>query len=238
MGFLLGFPASWRAFCPKMKRVPQLELLDTDRGTAREIATSLVDLRHTNDWFGGVATTVSMLEHVARLEKRRQLSLLDVAAGDGYVPLRARDVLSKRGLDVRITLLDRARSHLTSAAGAVVGDASFLPFAVDSFDLVSCCLFAHHLAPDQLKSFVKEALRVCRKAVLINDLIRRRLHLMLVYAARPLFRSPITRHDAVASVRQAYTINEVREMLRDTPAARIEIRRHYLLRMGVIAWKT
>lgn len=221
-----------------MERVPQIELLDSDRGTPREIATSLADLERVNEWFGGVATTVSLVERVARNAMTSELSLLEVASGTGHVPLRARDVLSRRGLELKVTLLDRARMHLNSSRLAVVGDAHSLPFAGNSFDLVSCCLFAHHLAPDELKCFVTEALRVCRKAVLINDLIRQPLHLMLVYAGLPLFRSRITRHDSVASVRQAYTIREMREMLSQTPATRVEINRHYLCRMGVIAWKT
>ena len=74
-------------------------------------------------------------------------------------------------------------------------------------------------------------------AVLINDLIRDPFHLALVYAGLPLYRSRVTRHDAPASVRQAYTVQEMRAMLAHTSAARVEIRRHYLFRMGVIAWK-
>jgi hypothetical protein len=85
--------------------------------------------------------------------------------------------------------------------------------------------------------FVDEALRVCRVAVLINDLVRHSLHLSLVYAGMPLYRSRITRHDAPASVRQAYTREEIETLLAQSSAARVEIHRHYLFRMGVIAWK-
>jgi hypothetical protein len=72
---------------------------------------------------------------------------------------------------------------------------------------------------------------------MINDVVRSPLHLALVYAGLPLFRSRLTWHDAPASVRQAYTVEEMREMLASTPAARVEISSHYLFRMGVIAWK-
>ncbi len=95
----------------------------------------------------------------------------------------------------------------------------------------------HHLAPDQVVAFVNESLRVCRVAVSINDLIRHSLHMALVYIGLPLYRSRITRNDAPASVRQAYTVEEMQALLEQTNAARIEISRHYLFRMGVIAWK-
>jgi ubiquinone/menaquinone biosynthesis C-methylase UbiE len=126
---------------------------------------------------------------------------------------------------------------MNGSARALVGDALALPFQDGSFDVVSSNLFIHHLMPEAVQQFVSEALRVCRKAVLINDLIRSPLHLALVYAGLPLFRSRLTWHDAPASVRQAYTIEEMRGMLKSTPAARVEISSHYLFRMGVIAWK-
>ncbi len=98
-------------------------------------------------------------------------------------------------------------------------------------------MFAHHLSPPELVQFVDESLRVCRVAVLINDLVRHPLHVSLVYAGMPLYRSRLTRHDAPASVRQAYTPEEMQKLLAQSSAARVEIHRHYLFRMGVIVWK-
>lgn len=220
-----------------MKRLATPELLDTDSGTAAEVAASLGDLRRINRWFGGVATTEDMVERVAQETKKSALSLLEVAAGSGYVPETARQRLQQRGLDLQVTVLDRVPSHLSTGHPAVTGDALALPFRDASFDLLSCSLFAHHLSPEELVRFVDEALRVCRWAVLINDLVRHALHMSLVYAGMPLYRSRITRHDAPASVRQAYTPTEMRTLLAQSSAARVEIHRHYLFRMGVIAWK-
>ena len=220
-----------------MKRVPTAELLDTDSGTPSEIADSLSDLRRFNRWLGGIGTTRSMIQRVAAELGVESLSLLEVAAGSGYVPENARQRLATDGLRLEVTLLDRAPSHLNGGARAVAGDALALPFPESSFDLVSCTLFAHHLAHDQLVQFFNEALRVCRIAVLVNDLVRHPLHLGLVYLGLPLYQSRITRHDARASVRQAYTPEEMRALLAQTKAAKVEIHRHYLFRMGVIAWK-
>jgi ubiquinone/menaquinone biosynthesis C-methylase UbiE len=140
-------------------------------------------------------------------------------------------------VELQVTLLDRATSHLRNGNRGVAGDALSLPFQDGSFDLLSCNLFAHHLSPQELVAFTDEALRVCRVAVLINDLVRHPLHMALVYAGLPLYRSRLTRHDAPASVRQAYTVEEMRGLMAQPSAARVEIHRHYLFRMGVIAWK-
>jgi ubiquinone/menaquinone biosynthesis C-methylase UbiE len=229
-----------------MKRQPSAELLDTDSGTSAEIAASFSDLRLINRFFGGLTTTEAMITRVAQASGLQALSLLEVAAGSGYVPKTVQRRMQGKGIQLQISLLDRAWSHLengsngngtTNGIQAVAGDALALPFRDGSFDLVSCNLFAHHLTPDETVQFVNEALRVCRIAVLVNDLVRHRLHLALVYAGLPLFRSRITWHDAPASVRQAYTLKEMQQLFAQTNAARVEIRNSFLFRMAAIAWK-
>jgi ubiquinone/menaquinone biosynthesis C-methylase UbiE len=201
------------------------------------VASSLADLRLVNRWFGGAATTYAMVHHVSQQRGLSSLSLLEVAAGSGDVPKYTQQKLQQRGIAVKLTFLDRSRIHMNGNARCVAADALALPFRNNSFDLVSCGLFTHHLAPGEVTAFAREALRVCRAAVVINDLIRDPVHLALVYAGYPLYRSRLTRHDGPASVRAAYTPTEIRSLLRNTGAKQIEITRHYLFRMGVIAWK-
>ena len=221
-----------------MKRVVIPELLDTDSGTPAEIANALSDLRNINQWFGGIDTTQSMIFEVARKVSASSLSMLEVAAGAGYVPLSAGARLRESGLKLQVTLLDRAHSHLNkNGDSAVAGDALALPFANESFDVVSCCLFIHHLEPQEIIQFVNEGLRVCRVAVIINDVVRDPIHLALVYLSLPLYRSRLTHHDAPASVRRAYTVAEMHQMLEQTAAGTVRVERHPLFRMGAIAWK-
>jgi ubiquinone/menaquinone biosynthesis C-methylase UbiE len=219
-----------------MKRRPSLELLDSDAGTEREIAGSLRDLQMFNQWFGGVRTTEKLVRRALAKNPAQRASLLEVAAGAGFVAGKIRERLSPN-VDLTVTLLDRARTHLNGSDRAVAGDALALPFADNAFDLVSCNLFVHHLAPDDLRRFAREALRVCRVAFLINDVLRIPIHLGLTYVGFPLYRSRITRNDAPASVRQAYTPTELRELLQPLTAQPVQISRHYLYRMGIIAWK-
>ena len=219
-----------------MKRRPSLELLDSDAGTPREVAGSLRDLQMFNEWFGGVRCTEKLVRRALSRNHNPSPSLLEVAAGAGFVPTKIRERLSPK-IKLRIALLDRSRTHLNGSDRAVTGDALALPFADASFDLVSCNLFVHHLAPEELQQFAREALRVSRVAFLINDLVRDPLHLALTYAGFPLYRSRITRNDAPASVRQAYTPDELHDLLQPVAAGPIQISRHYLYRVGIIAWK-
>jgi SAM-dependent methyltransferase len=224
-----------------MRRVNTLEILDSATCPPEEAARSLQDLGRINRWFGGVATTQALIERVARACGANHFSLLEVAAGFGDVPRIAAEQLARQGIIVDITLLDRFRSHLRGRR-ALVADALALPFSDGSFDLVSCNLFAHHLEPEELARFLREALRVSRRAVLINDLVRHPLHLALVYPGFALMRSHVSRVDGVASVRRAYVPEEIRDMLSAAfPPARtpqVEIFRHFLFRMGVTVWKS
>ena len=220
-----------------LKRVVIPELLDTDAGTPREVADSLADLRFVNRAFGGASTSLSLIRRAARHTDQTNLSYLEVAAGSGDIPLFVQRKLKAQGITLDLTLLDRNASHLPTQATTVVGDALALPFSDNTFDFAACSLFIHHLEPPAVFAFAREALRVVRHGLLINDLIRHPLHLALVYAGMPLYRSRLTRHDAPASVRRAYTPRELNTLLGNAGASRIELSHHYLFRMGVILWK-
>jgi ubiquinone/menaquinone biosynthesis C-methylase UbiE len=225
-----------------MKRVVTPELLDSDAATPAEVQETLADLRRINRWFGGISTTRRMLEQVvARLRKRSsdrgEFTLLDVGAGSGDVSLTAARQI-RPPAQIRVTLMDRMPAHLPrNGTGTVAGDALALPFLDSSFDLVTCSLLIHHLEREQIVHFVNDALRVARVAVLLNDLRREPLHLALMYAGYPIF-SRLTLHDGIASVRRAYTPQELKSILGNTDAAAVEMENQYLYRMGIIVWKS
>jgi ubiquinone/menaquinone biosynthesis C-methylase UbiE len=216
------------------------ELLDTDSGTPEEVAGSLRDLRSFNQRLGGVSTTRDLIQAVARRTGKAHFSLLEIAAGTGFIPMQASRELSNAGIKLDVTLLDRAPTHLprNGSARKVAADALSLPFSDLAFDLISCSLFLHHLSPEDVVKFARESQRVCRVAVLVNDLVRHPLHLALAYAGVPIYRSRLTRNDAPASVKQAYTIEEMSGFFRNAGATKVETQKHFLFRMGVIAWKS
>lgn len=231
-----------------MHRVVIPELLDTDTGTPREIEDSLSDLRMINRYCGGLRTMAQLLLRVAKERGLTKMTWLDVGGGRGDVAVLTSKSLRKHGIELEPVLLDRMPSHMVPRTTtdtphvngfypAIGGDALALPFKDNSFDVVGCSLFVHHLDPEQVVGFARQALRITRHAFLINDLVRHRLHMTLAYAGYPLYRSPITRHDSIASVRRAYTLKEIQNMLRQTDATKIDAGRFFLFRMGVIAWK-
>lgn len=224
-----------------MRRVDRAEILDSDACSAAEVQAALAVIGRINRRFGGVSTSQQLVEEAARSAGMTRLSMLEVAAGSGEVPEIIRNNLAQRGITLGVTLLDMARSHLPRGNHSVVANGLRLPFSDDSFDLVSCNLFAHHLTPEQLREFVIEGLRVCRQAVLINDLVRHPVHLALVYASFPIMHSRVAWLDGLTSVRRAYTPSEIRQLIAShgsSSSVRLQIFRHHLFRMGITIWKS
>src|SRR5689334_3411771 len=191
-----------------MKRVVVPELLDTDAGSPEEVEGSLADLRFFNRYFGGTRTMSALLRKVAQGRQISKLNWLDVGGASGDVAIITSQNLKADGITSEPVVLDRSPVHLNHKLLGICGDALSLPFRDNSFDVVGSSLFIHHLEPKEVIVFAREALRVARYAVVINDLVRHPAHLALVYAGLPLYRSRITRHDAPASVRRAYTMEE------------------------------
>ncbi len=222
-----------------MERIVTPEMLDEDLGTPEQIRDSLLDLRGINQNFGGFHSITSMLRRIAKRSGQQKLSFVDVAGGTGDVADQARATLAQDGIELRCTVLDRAPSHMSSAPAAVTraaGDALSLPFAAGSFDVVGCNLFCHHLEPAEMVVFFREGLRVARIAVIASDLRRNLFHWITAYAGRVIFRSPLTRNDAPASVRRAYTIEEVCEFAAQTQVP-FDLQTYYFQRFGLTLWK-
>ncbi len=225
-----------------MERVVEDEWLDEDRGTPEEVEAALHSLALANRRFGGVRLHARLLRHtLTRVSHRRRPHILEVASGRADV-LKA----ALRRLDVvpEITLLDRSAAHLPdprawhakwAAPRVVQGNALDLPFPDASVDIVSCCLFLHHLEPSEIALFLAEAQRVARVAVIINDLERTALHYRLARLNRIIDRSRISQHDGPASVRRAYTRRELAGMIESTSRSFV-LERAWLYRLGAVLW--
>lgn len=227
-----------------MKRIFNEELLDLDRWSDAEVACALGAIGRINRFFGGNRMHKRLLGRIADKTQLHELHVLEVAAGRGDVLQAACKVLLRKGVSVQVSLLDRSAQHLPEdhywkpplpMPTLIAGDALSIPLPDRSVDVVSCCLFLHHLNDEDARAFLREALRVSRVAVIVNDLERRRAHLWLSRLATLMDPSWISRHDGPTSVRRAYTYQEAKTMLQETGCA-FELTRGFLFRLGAILW--
>jgi len=228
-----------------MRRVAKRELLDDDSASPREVASALRSLRWVNRLFGGDRMHVWLLTRAAEKSGKRDLHILEVACGHATGLQRAAVRLLPSAPGLKLTLLERNASHFPPpsqwdwrlpAPKTLVADALEVPLPDNSVDIVSCCLFLHHLSAAEPGKFLREALRLARVAVVINDLERTRTHFLLAKCFSLVDPSRLSRHDGPASVRQAYTAGELYDLRRKT-GCRYEIQRGYLFRLGAILWK-
>lgn len=226
-----------------MLRAPSHEWLDDDLGTPEEIQQSFDDLWRINRWLGGVSGCLHLLERYFARSANRHPSILDVGAGDSRLAARLQSDLARSNRSAEFVALDRRLSHLRDGNDSlprlsqVAADVSHLPFAANSFDVVICNLFLHHFSEDEAVALLRGLAELASEAVLINDLERKLLPYIFIRVARPFARSRITRHDGAASVRQAYTREEVATLAERAGFTDFEIERLPAYRLGLAIWK-
>jgi len=223
-----------------MKRAENaFEVLD---GTvaAPERAASLADIDRLNSWFGGYALSLRAIRALAaEVPRDRPLRVVDVGGGTAAFAMRVAEWARRSGRDVRVVVVDRDLTALRLARAAVAaypeivlvgGDAGALPCRERAADIVTSALTLHHLEPVQAAAGLREMTAAARIAVVVNDLLRRRLSLGLVWlATRLLGCHPISRHDGPLSVRRSYSRDELTALAEKAGARRLTIREYPVL---------
>ncbi len=206
------------------RRAPSDEILDGDvePGAAVE---SLADVERVHRVLGGRRLLRRHLVPVLLAVPSPSPVLLDLGAGNGHVGRALASELARRGRGLVTLDLDRQllHAHLSARGRSVAADALRLPLADRSVDVVSSTLFLHHLDAPSVAQLLRESARVARVAVSALDLTRHRVPLVVnAVLGMLLHRSPITRLDGSASVRQAWTVPELRAIAeRALPGARV-----------------
>ena len=199
---------------PLSRRSAELELLDMGVLPPAELATNLDDLARINRLPGGAAAST---DAVALLLDGAGGRVLDVGTGRADIPLR----LAARGWSVvaldsdsEVLAVARRAAVAEAAVEVVAGDGRSLPFPDAAFDVAHCSLLIHHLDRGEAVTLLREMRRVARRGVVVNDLRRGWVPLLATaIAVAVLGRCRATRHDGLLSVRRAYTVDELGDLL-------------------------
>ena len=216
------------------RRASEPELLD-DQLPEREVLASLADLRFVNRRLGGWRSLRrTVLPLVSGAERPR---LLDVGSGSAELPAllqRARPGLRAVGLDRKLLHLRAGPSDVARVAA----DVHALPFAPGSFDVVTASLFLHHFDGDAAVSLLRELFALARRALVVSDLRRARVPYYFGRAFFPLlFRSRVSVHDGLVSIRRAFTRAELVDAFARAGIPRVAVRREFPYRLVAVALK-
>ena len=201
------------------------ELLDGPLDDVAALRGNLRDLRRVNRFLGGAYLSRIAVDLLLDGQTGSR-SLLDVGTGAADIPVALLDAAALRGRDLRVVALD-VREEILEAARTLdpgladrrdlqlaASDGRSLPYPDRAFDVVHSSLVVHHLEPRDAIAFLREARRVARTGVVVNDLLRGRPQLAGAWLlTRLTTRNHYTRHDAPLSVRRAYTRVELKALL-------------------------
>jgi ubiquinone/menaquinone biosynthesis C-methylase UbiE len=220
-----------------------IELLDQPRHDRRELEQSLSQIATVNQWLGGER---ALLKHVTRLLSPTQPTrILDIGTGSADLPRSIVEWARRHGRAVEIVAADlhpqiravaAARCRNFPEISIQAADALELPYAADSFDIVTISLTLHHFDDGHQLQVLRELARVSRGTVIVNEL--RRTHLNYAGArllAVTLWRgNRLTRHDGPVSVLRAFTAAELTRLCIGA-GMRGRVHRHYFQRLILVA---
>lgn len=206
------------------------EYLDAPDVDPRLVRRSLADVALANSLFGG--TRAVMIEIGGVLpELGPAATLLDVGSGVGDIAARAGDLARRSGIDLSLITVDMAETLAAASrvrtGNAVRGDATTLPFASRSVDIVMCSQTLHHFDDAGAAAVLRELDRVARVRVIVADLRRSWLAAAgLWLASFPLGFHPVSRHDGVVSIMRGYAGDELRRLVTTSIGRSPDVRHH------------
>ena len=193
------------------------------------MALSLQDLEAVNRAWGNADVLARGLEEELAASPAPRSIILDVGAGSGGVSRDLAARLRGAGASVCVIAVDLQWRHLASGRGragpipAVAADGFALPFADGSAAWVVSTLLFHHFSARENVRLLRELGRVARRGFRLLDISRHVFPLLFIrLAGRFAFRTRVSLEDGIASVRQAYTLEEAAAIAREAvPGTRV-----------------
>jgi SAM-dependent methyltransferase len=197
------------------------ELLDAGRHDPWELEQSLDQVAEVNRLLGGRRAAWLGLAPMLRADSVTRV--LDIGTGSADIPLDLLRRARRRGLrlhvlatDLHPQMRDIARRRTAGHTGIDIAaaDALALPFADDAFDVTLLSLTLHHFDGAEQVRVLREAARVSRRAIIVNELERCRANWWGArFLAVTRWRgNRLTRHDGPVSVLRAFTLPELRDL--------------------------
>ena len=182
---------------------------------------TLRELNTINRRLGGNQISVSAFKKLAKGKKK--VSLADLGCGGGDIMVQMAKWARKEeidasfvGIDANKNIVEYATAH-TNAYPEITYQAINIfsdEFKSQSFDIIHCCLFAHHFTSQQLASLFRQFRKQAKVGVIINDLHRHPLAYWSITLLTSLFsKSMMVRNDAAISVARGFKKGELKEIL-------------------------
>ncbi|WP_228840702.1 methyltransferase domain-containing protein [Candidatus Protochlamydia phocaeensis] len=209
--------------------------------TPSQYRDCLYQLDRVGRWLGGDRATYWAFD---RLSSPR--SILDVGCGGGLFTMRLAERYPHAqvaGIDLSQEAIDFAQEHLVSRHPPLsnlsfqVPPSPHLDYSPGAFDIITATLVCHHLSDSELIDFLKQAFRIAKQAIILNDLHRHPLAWLGFSAIMPfLFPNRLVWHDGLLSIQRAFKRKDWLFYLQAAgiPLERCSINWHWAFRWMII----
>ncbi|MBB6672752.1 methyltransferase domain-containing protein [Cohnella nanjingensis] len=195
------------------ERATAPELMDDRAAGGAELREALRHLRRLNRIFGAAGPTLHGVKRLwAEAGQPARWTLLDVGAGSGDVNRRLLRWADRRGVELRIVLLDEtaeacdeARRYYGREPRVEVRRGDLFALPPGAADVVTATQVLHHFTGDDMPAAVSAMLRAARVGVVVGDIHRHWIAWSAVWlVTRIVSRNRYIRHDGPLSVAKGF----------------------------------
>ena len=206
-------------------RSSEMEIMDDFTMEGVLFRDTLDKLEIINRFLGGNSVTIKGLKKLLKNQsKNKTITIVDLGCGNGDV-LRDVSKFGRKnnysfkliGIDANPAAIDYARelSKEYSELSFKTIDILSEDFKKQSYDVVLCTLFLHHLKNEELISFLKTTTDKAKIGVVVNDLHRHKLAYYLFKLIGFFIKNKMVRQDGLTSVLRAFKREDLENIAKE-----------------------
>ena len=206
-------------------RSSEMEIMDDFTMEGVLFRDTLDKLEIINRFLGGNSVTIKGLKKLLKNQsKNKTITIVDLGCGNGDV-LRDVSKFGRKnnysfkliGIDANPAAIDYARelSKEYSELSFKTIDILSEDFKKQSYDVVLCTLFLHHLKNEELISFLKKTTENATIGVVVNDLHRHKLAYYLFKLIGFFIKNKMVRQDGLTSVLRAFKRKDLENIAKE-----------------------
>ena len=206
-------------------RSSEMEIMDDFTMEGVLFRDTLDKLEIINRFLGGNSVTIKGLKKLLKNQsKNKTITIVDLGCGNGDV-LRDVSKFGRKnnysfkliGIDANPAAIDYARelSKEYSELSFKTIDVLSEDFKKQSYNIVLCTLFLHHLKNEELISFLKKTTENATIGVVVNDLHRHKLAYYLFKLIGFFIKNKMVRQDGLTSVLRAFKRKDLENIAKE-----------------------
>jgi 2-polyprenyl-3-methyl-5-hydroxy-6-metoxy-1,4-benzoquinol methylase len=228
------------------QRMRQPEIMDDPNLASAEHVAALRGLRRVHQLTGTVGRLWQPMNRLISTQRLKQLSVLDVGCGDGWILRQLWKRARRAGCDLQLQGCDFSLRALDLCQQACEREA--IPIRVHKLDVtrealpgpvdvVVNSMFLHHFADGEVQQLLAQFDSTARRLWIMEDLVRSSLgYGLCVAGVRALTRCRVVHVDGPLSVKAAFTLPEMEQLLQRAKIQTARLVKCWPERMLITRW--